>query len=179
MVRTNIRKLLIALAAVFMLCACKPKEPETTGPEMIGGRSEEAWKAWEKQQEALKETWGDTEVYVYIRTIMEDITSLKGHVIFQEDFSLEAESKELDQLKKTYADMLWERNGTLQEFHSHLNASNLHWALGREVDLEAIKERENGDYEVSLLYYENPDSLMGLSLTVHDEGSGTFSTDFE
>ena len=180
MKRNSIVKQILILAAV-LLCACSPKGgsgSETGGNTMIGPRSEAAWQKWEEDQKALKETWGDTEVYAYIQGIMEEITGLNANVVFKEGFSLEEESEELTKLKKLYEDMQTSDEISLKEFYDKLENSEFRWAAGRPLELESIKDQGDGTYDVSLLYYPNADSLMGIYITVKTEEDGKFHTDF-
>ena len=57
--------LLLTSAAAF-LAGCG-------GEKMIGPRTENAWKQYEEDQKTLVETWGETEIYAYITTIMDDM----------------------------------------------------------------------------------------------------------
>ena len=147
-------KRIIAAAAVLILIGCRP------GGQMIGPRTEDAWKEWRKQQEILKETWGDTEVYAYVQTIMTDLKNINANVIFKDDFSVETDV-------------------SLQEFVSRLDDSRLRYAIGGETDLDKIEDKGNGEYEVTLLYDASVDSLMAVTLKILDNGDGTFRTEFQ
>lgn len=172
--KLNLAKRVIAvLSAVVMLAGCGPKE------NIIGPRTEDAWKKWEQEQAELKEKWGDTEVYAYIQTIMDDILNVNANVVFKEDFSVDAESEELDALKKLYEDMGYNNEMTLEEFLAKLNDSSLRWSIGSPLDLDKIEEKENGEYAVTLLDYPNADSLMNVYLTVKTNEDGSFRTEFE
>ncbi len=162
----------IVVAAVIVLSACSPRD------NIIGPRTEEAWKQWEKDQEALKETWGDTEIYAYVQTILDDLSQVNANVVFKDDFSLETESKELDALKKLYEDMHYSGEISLEEFLSRLDNSNLRYAVGGMNELASIEDKGDGVYEVVLEYYANVDSLMAVKLTVRTEADGAFHTDF-
>lgn len=166
-------KRFIVLAAAVLLAACSPKD------NMIGPRSEEAWKKWDEEQKVLKETWGETEIYAYVQTILDDINNVNANVVFKEDFSLENESKELDALKKLYTDMHYSDEISLKEFLEKLNNSQLRWAIGGMNDLDRIEDQGDDGYLVTLLYYPNADSLMAVNLTIRKVADGAFHTDFE
>ena len=166
-------KRIIAAAAVLILIGCRP------GGEMIGPRTEDAWKEWRKQQEILKETWGDTEVYAYVQTIMTDLKNINANVIFKDDFSVETEIEELDAVRKLHADMGIGEDVSLQEFVARLDDSRLRYAIGGETDLDKIEDKGNGEYEVTLLYDASVDSLMAVTLKILDNGDGTFRTEFQ
>ena len=146
---------------------------------MIGPRTEEAWKKWEDQQKQLKETWGNTEVYAYIKTIMEDIQHINANVVFKEDFSLETESDDLNALKKLYEDMHYSDTMTLKEFFDKLSNSDLRWSVGGYMDLDGIEDKGDGVYAVTLLDYPSADALMHVFITVKQNEDGSFSTEFD
>ena len=162
---------LIALLTAVMLCAC------SHGQNMIGPRSEEAWKEWEKEQAELKETWGDTEVYAYVQTILTDLHNINANVVFSEGFSTETDSEELNALKKLKEDMQIGEETSLEEFRTKLENSSLRYAVGGMNDLDGIEEKGDGAYLVTLLYYPNADSMMAVRLTVKSMEDGSFSTE--
>jgi len=162
----------VILAVFLTLSACSP------GDHMIGPRSETAWKEWNRQQEALKETWGDTEVYAYIQTILKDLSEINANVVFHDDFSVDSDGEDQRRLKQLYEDMKYSRTLTLQEFHEKLKDSSLRYAVGGNTDLESISESSDGSYAVTLLYYPNADSMMAVSLTVFPDSGGSFRTEF-
>ena len=171
MKHTCIRKWVTAVSAIFLLAACSQG-----GQQMIGPRTEEAWKEWDRQQELLKETWGDTEVYAYIRTIMDDLQNVNANVVFREDFSLENDSEELTALKKLYNDTRYSDEMTLKEFLAFLDSSSLRWSVGGLMDLDRIEDKGNGEYAVTLLDYPTPDALMAVPITVKQNEDGSFRT---
>ena len=146
---------------------------------MIGPRSEDAWKEHRKQQEELKETWGNTEIYAYIQTIQEDLQNVNANVVFKEGFSTTTESKELDALKKLYEDMHYKDEISLDEFLAKLEDSSLRYATGGETELQSITDNGDGSYKVDLDYYINVDSLMRVIITVRKESDGSFHTEFK
>ena len=158
---------------VFILSGCG-------GEKMIGPRSEDAWKRWEEQQKVLKDTWGETEIYAYIETLLDDFLSVNANVVFKEDFSLETESKELDALRKLYDDVNFTADVSLEEFLHRLSDSRFRYAVGSPLEIEGIEEVKEGDvagYHVSLEYYANVDSLMRVPLEVTIGGNGKFSAE--
>ena len=168
-----IKKLICAVTAILALCACKPK-----GQEMIGPRTEDAWKEWEKKQAELKATWEGTDLYAYVETIRNDLSSVNANVVFKDDFSLDSDSPEKDALLKLYEDM----NGadeTPDAFLARLKESQLRWSIGGMLDLDAIDDKGNGEYEIILLDYPTPDALMNVYLTIKTNEDGSFSTEFE
>ena len=169
-----IRKWITAFAAVILLSACG-----LGGQNIIGPRTEDAWREWHKQQELLKETWGGTEVYAYINTIRDDVLNTNANVIFEEDFSLETESPELDALKKLYEDMHYSDQMTLQEFYDKLCKSSFRWSIGGPLDLDSIEDKGNGVYAVRLLDYPSVDAMRAVDLTVKQNEDGSFRTEFE
>ena len=172
MKRNAVVKQIIALTVLFVLAACSPKD------NMIGPRSEEAWKKWEEEQKVLRETWGDTEVYAYIQTILEDLQTVNANVVFKDDFSTETESKDLTALTKLYEDMHYIDEISLDEFLTKLKNSDLRWVVGGAPDLDSIEDKGDGVYDVRLLYYPNVDSLMAVNVTVRTEADGAFHLDF-
>ena len=170
---TSIAKRILILAALFLLAACSP------GDHMIGPRSEDAWKEHRKQQEELKETWGNTEIYAYIQTIQEDLQNVNANVVFKEGFSTTTESKELDALKKLYEDMHYKDEISLDEFLAKLEDSSLRYATGGEMELQSITDNGDGSYKVDLDYHVNVDSLMRVIITVRKESDGSFHTEFK
>ncbi len=155
-----------------LLCACGQ------GNHMIGPRTESAWKEWEKQQKELKETWGETPVYAYIQTILDDLANINARVVFNDDFSLETDSPELDALKKLYEDMKCSETFTLSEFLARLSEHDMRYAVGGMLDLDKIEAKEDGVYEVTALYYPNADSLMNVTFTVRKNEDGSFRAEF-
>ena len=170
----GISRLLAALIFfVFILSGCG-------GEKMIGPRSENAWKRWEEQQKVLKDTWGETEIYAYIETLLDDFLSVNANVVFKEDFSLETESKELDALRKLYDDVNFTADVSLEEFLHRLSDSRFRYAVGSPLEIEGIEEVKEGEaagYHVSLEYYANVDSLMRVPLEVTIGGNGKFSAE--
>ena len=71
---------------------------------MIGPRTENAWKQYEEDQKTLVETWGETEIYAYITTIMDDMYQVNAGVIFGDGFSPEEETPEADAFRKLCSD---------------------------------------------------------------------------
>ena len=173
MKRNTVVKQLLALTILFVLTACSP------GDNIIGPRTEDAWKKWEEDQKALREKWGDTEVYAYIQTIMDDLHNVKANVVFKDDFSTETESEELTALKKLYDDMHYSEEVPMDEFLSRLKNSNLRYIVGGVADLDSIEDKGDGSYDVRLIYYPNVDSLMAVNMTVYTEADGSFRMDFE
>ena len=173
MKRNAVIKQLIALTVVFVLAACSP------GNNIIGPRTEDAWKKWEEDQKALRETWGDTEVYAYIQTILDDLHNVNANVVFKDDFSTETESEELTALKKLCEDMHYRDEIPLDEFLSRLKNSDLRWVVGGMPDLDSIEDKGDGVYEVRLIYYPNADSMMAVTVNVRTEADGSFRLDFE
>ena len=51
----------VLICFILMLSGCGG------GEKMIGPRTEDAGKRWEEQQKVLKETWGETEIYAYVK----------------------------------------------------------------------------------------------------------------
>ena len=131
-------------------------------------------------QKVLKDTWGETEIYAYIETLLDDFLSVNANVVFKEDFSLETESKELDALRKLYDDVNFTADVSLEEFLQRLSDSRFRYAVGAPLEIEGIEEVKEGDvagYHVSLEYYANVDSLMRVPLEVTIGGNGKFSAE--
>ena len=148
------------------------------GSNMVGPRTEDAWKKWEEQQKVLRETWGETEVYAYLQTILEDLGQVNANVIFTEDFSLEKESKERDAFLKMYEDMNVSEDYTPEEFLQMLEDSTFRYAIGGMHELDSIEERkeeDGGGYHTVILYYPNHESLMPVDLTITKDKDGKFS----
>jgi len=148
------------------------------GSNMVGPRTEDAWKKWEEQQKVLQETWGETEVYAYLQTILEDLGQVNANVIFTEDFSLEKESKERDAFLKMYEDMNVSEDYTPEEFLQMLEDSTFRYAVGGMHELDSIEERkeeDRGGYHAVILYYPNHESLMPVDLTITKDKDGKFS----
>ena len=161
------------MISVMMLSGCG-------GEKMIGPRSEDAWKRWEEQQKALKETWGETEIYAYVQTLRDDFLNVNANVVFKEDFSLETESKELDALRKLYEDVNFSTDIGTGEFLDRLADSQFRYAVGSPLELEGIEEIREGDaarYKIALEYYANVDSLMRVQLEVTTGENGKFSAE--
>jgi len=166
--------LAVLMVCMLLLCACGGGKTE-----MIGPRSKEAWENWEKQQKLLKETWGDTEIYAYVQTIMEDMKNVNRHVVFGKDFSLEKESEELKALQKLYGDMNLEEGNDLEHFHAQLaDSSGFRDALGGMLDLDSLTERDEksgGGYDAVLIYYPSPDTMMAVTVPVSLDENGKFT----
>ena len=148
------------------------------GSNMVGPRTEDAWKKWEEQQKVLQETWGETEVYAYLQTILEDLGQVNANVIFTEDFSLEKESEERDAFLKMYEDMNISEDYTPEEFLTMLKDSSFRYAVGGMHELDSIEERkeeDGGGYHAVILYYPNHESLMPVDLTITKDKNGKFS----
>ena len=175
------RALAVLLTCSFILSGCfflPDGDEPADNSHMIGPRSEEAWKRWEEEQKALKETWGETEVYAYIMTIMEDLENVNANVVFKEDFSLEEESEELDAFRKMYDDMNVSEEYTLEEFRRMLDDSLWRYAIGGIHELDSIEERngeDGGGYHARILYYANHESLMPVDLIITTDDEGKFS----
>ncbi len=175
------RALAVLLTCSFILIGCfflPGGDEPADNSHMIGPRSEEAWKRWEEEQKALKETWGETEVYAYIMTIMEDLESVNANVVFKDDFSLEEESEELDAFRKMYDDMNVSEEYTLEEFRRMLDDSLWRYAIGGIHELDSIEERsaeDGGGYHARILYYANHESLMPVDLIITTDDEGKFS----
>ena len=168
------RVLAAVMICALMLSGCGG------GEKMIGPRSEDAWKRWEEQQKALKETWGETEIYAYVQTLRDDFLNVNANVVFKEDFSLETESKELDALRKLYEDVNFSEEVSLEEFLERLSDSQFRYAVGSPLELEGIEEIREGDaarYKIALEYYANVDSLMRVQLEVTTGKNGKFSAE--
>ena len=171
----------VLVLCVLMISGCgggTSTTEEMPDDMMIGPRSKEAWKRWDEQQEALKKTWGETDVYAYVKTIMDDMRSIRAYVVFGEDFSVETESEERDALMKFYNDANFSEEIPLEEFIRMLEDSELQFAIGTMLDLDSIKERkeeDGGGYDVTLLYYPTPDALMPVDLRITTDDSGKFS----
>ena len=168
------RVLATVMICVLMLSGCGG------GEKMIGPRSEDAWKRWEEQQKALKETWGETEIYAYVQTLSDDFLNVNANVVFKEDFSLETESKELDALRKLYEDVNFSTDIGVGEFLDRLADSQFRYAVGSPLELEGIEEVKEGDavrYTIALEYYANVDSLMRVQLDVTTGENGKFSAE--
>ena len=171
--------LLMSAALMFGVMsgsACGSGSSGFGGQEMIGPRSKEAWARWEEQQKSLRETWDGTEIYAYVQTIMADMQKVNRSAVLKEDFSLKTESSERDALLKLHEDMNLKISP--EEFLRQLNDSSFVFALGGKLELESIEERKEGDdsaYDVVLLYYPNPDSLMTADLPVVKDEDGKFT----
>ncbi len=152
-----------------------------SGPDnIIGPRTEEAWKKWDQQQADLREKWKDTEIYAYVRTLMEDMEQVNAYVVFQDGFSVEEESKELDALLKLYSDMNFSEEIPPEEFIRILENSELRFAFSSMLDLDSIKERkeeDGGGYDVTILYYPTPDSLMPVDVRITTDDGGKFTVE--
>ena len=144
---------------------------------MIGPRTENAWKQYEEDQKTLVETWGETEIYAYITTIMDDMYQVNAGVAFGDDFSVEEQSPEADALLKLYDDMNLGEGITPEEFLTWLDNSGMRYAVGGPCELAAIEEREDKDgaYDVRLEYYVGADSLMAIRLPVTKDANGQFT----
>ena len=167
------RLLAVLIFFVFILSGCG-------GEKMIGPRSEDAWKRWEEQQKVLKDTWGETEIYAYIETLLDDFLSVNANVVFKEDFSFETESKELDALRKLCDDVNFSADVSAEEFRDRLSESQFRYAVGAPLELESIEEVKEGDktrYKVALEYNANVDSLMRVLLEVTTGKNGNFSAE--
>ena len=168
------RVLAAVMICALMLSGCGG------GEKMIGPRSEDAWKRWEEQQKALKETWGETEIYTYVQTLRDDFLNVNANVVFKEDFSLETESKELDALRKLYDDVNFSTDIGVGEFLDRLADSQFRYAVGSPLELEGIEELREGNtagYKIALEYYANVDSLMRVQLDVTTGENGKFSAE--
>ena len=168
------RVLAAVMICALMLSGCGG------GEKMIGPRSEDAWKRWEEQQKALKETWGETEIYAYVQTLRDDFLNVNANVVFKEDFSLETESKELDALRKLYDDVNFSTDIGVGEFLDRLADSQFRYAVGSPLELEGIEELREGNtagYKIALEYYANVDSLMRVQLDVTTGENGKFSAE--
>ena len=170
--------LVVLITCIFMLAGCGRIGPGPIEPDIIGPRTQQAWEEWGERQEALRQTWGDTEIYAYVQTIMEDLEHVNAGVVFKEGFSTETPSTELDALQKLYDDANLGEEITIEEFLDRLMGSPLRYAVGTMLDLDGIEELSGDDgagYDVTLLYYPNADSLMPVSLTVGVREDGTFT----
>ena len=175
-------KRIIHLAAIVLLCSLLLSGcifgGTGGGSNMVGPRTEAAWKKWEEQQKVLQETWGETEVYAYLQTILEDLGQVNANVIFTEDFSLEKESKERDAFLKMYEDMNVSEDYTPEEFLTMLKDSSFRYAVGGMHELDSIEERkaeDGGGYHAVILYYPNHESLMPVDLIITKDKNGKFS----
>ena len=175
-------KRIIHLAAIVLLCSLLLSGcifgGTGGGSNMVGPRTEDAWKKWEEQQKVLQETWGETEVYAYLQTILEDLGQVNANVIFTEDFSLEKESKERDAFLKMYDDMNVSEDYTPEEFLTMLKDSSFRYVVGGMHELDSIEERkeeDGGGYHAVILYYPNHESLMPVDLTITKDKDGKFS----
>ena len=161
------RALAVLLTCSFILSGCfflPDGDEPADNSHMIGPRSEE--------------TWGETEVYAYIMTIMEDLENVNANVVFKEDFSLEEESEELDAFRKMYDDMNVSEEYTLEEFRRMLDDSLWRYAIGGIHELDSIEERngeDGGGYHARILYYANHESLMPVDLIITTDDEGKFS----
>jgi len=164
-------KQLLIVTLTLLLIGCTP------GNTTIGPRTEEGWKNWEAQQEELKKTWGDTPVYAYIQKLMDDLLAVNARVVFSEDFSFEEESEELNALKQLYQDMQIDETVSLNEFRDRLADSGMRRLVGGPADLAAIEETDQGVYTAALEYNASVDALMRVSLTIRENGDGTFRTE--
>ena len=174
-------KRIIHLAAIVLLCSLLLSGcifGGTGGSNMIGPRTEDAWKKWEEQQKVLQETWGETEVYAYLQTVIGDLEQVNASVIFKEDFSLEKESEERDAFLKMYEDMNVSEDYTSEEFLKMLEDSSFRYAIGGMHELDSIEERkeeDGGGYHAVILYYPNHESLMPVDLFITKDQNGKFS----
>ena len=144
---------------------------------MIGPRTEDAWEQWEEDQKTLAQTWGETEIYAYVTSIMDDMYKVDTRVIFSDDSSVEAETPEADAFRKLYDDMNLGDGISPEEFLSWLDDSAMRYALGRPCDLASIEEKKEADgaYTVRLEYASGGDALMALSLPVSTDADGQFT----
>ena len=174
-------KRVVQLSAVILICSMMLSRCIFGGPGgsgMVGPRTEDAWKAWEEQQKILQETWGETEVYAYLQTIIGDLEQVNANVIFTEDFSLEKESGERDAFLKMYDDMNVSEDYTPEEFLNMLEDSSFRYAIGGNHELDSIEERkeeDGGGYHAVILYYPNHESLMPVDLFITKDQNGKFS----
>ena len=168
------RMMAVLICFVLMLSGCGG------GEKMIGPRTEDAWKRWEEQQKALKETWGETEIYAYIEVLRDDFLNVNANVVFKEGFSFEEESKELDALRKLCDDVNFTEDVSAEEFLERLSESRFRYAVGAPLELNSIEEVKEGDvtmYKVALEYNANVDSLMRVFLEVTAGKNGKFSAE--